>query len=137
MLKAIHFKEFFPYFIIGGMATCIDWSLYWFLVHILQLHYEPALIIGYICAGLFHYTCNKFFTFRCQSKQIGAQYSLHIIVSGTTLLLSMLIIATFINLFSINKMTARIITTIVMLIPNYLLHKHITFSKKYFLETKS
>lgn len=135
MFKIIHLKEFFPYFIIGGLATCIDWTLFWLSTHVFMLHYITALTMGYVIAGLFHYTCNKFITFQCHSKQVGTQYSMHFLVSGASLGMSMVILATLINLFMMNKMVARIVTTAIMLIPNYLMHKYITFNKKYFFKS--
>lgn len=126
--------EFLPYFFIGAIATVIDWSIFWVVVNLMNWHYEIALVIGFITAGLFHFTSNKIITFKCHSKQIGSQYTLYIIVAVIALLVSMAMMACWVNIFMLNKMWARIITTAVMLVPNYLLHKHITFSKKIFIQ---
>jgi putative flippase GtrA len=128
----IKLAELFPYIIIGTIATAIDWSLFSVSVIWLKLHYVNALILGYTVAAVMHYVANKIITFKCESKQIGSQFSIFVIVILSSLILSMAMMAIFINLFAVQKITARMITTILMILPNYLLHKHITFSKKIF-----
>lgn len=130
----IKLNEFLPYFFIGAAATILDWALFWAAITWLNFHYEAALVFSYTMAGLFHFASNKIITFKCHSKKIGSQYSIYIIVAVSTLLISMGIIAIFVNIFMLNKMLSRILTTIIMLMPNYLLHKHITFNKKIFIQ---
>jgi putative flippase GtrA len=127
-------NEFMIYFIIGGIATVIDWSTFWLLNSQLSLHYQWSLISGYSIAAIFHYTANKVLTFSCQSKKIGSQMSLYFFVTMTSLICSMGIMSFIVNCFAIEKLYARMLTTILILVPNYLLHKHITFSKKIFLQ---
>jgi putative flippase GtrA len=132
-LKIIDLKEFLPYFIIGGIATLIDWSVFSAATLWLGLHYQLAVTLSYSTAGIMHYISNKYFTFQCKSKQIGSQLSVYIVVGIVGLTLSMLIIGVLIDLFAINKIWARVLTTVLMLVPNYLMHKHLTFSKKIFV----
>lgn len=128
----IKWNEFLAYFFIGATATMIDWGMFWFTVKKLGFHYEIGLVSAYIPAGIFHFLANKFITFQCKSKSIGSQYSVYIILTLSSLMISMGIIAILINLLALDKMPARILTTALMLIPNYLLHKNITFSKRLF-----
>lgn len=126
-------NEFLAYFCIGATATIIDWTMFWVSIHKLGLHYEIGLMSAYIPAGLFHFFSNKFFTFQCKSKNIGSQYSIYIALTLSSLAISMGIIASLVNLFALSAMTARITTTAIMLLPNYLLHKNITFKKRIFI----
>ncbi len=131
-IKLIKWNEFLTYFFIGGTATLMDWSIFWLVVKRLGLHYEIGLISAYALAGIFHFFANKFVTFQCKSKNLGSQYSIYIVLTLSSLVTSMGVIAILINLLALDKMTARILTTALMLIPNYLLHKNITFSKRLF-----
>src|SRR3990167_5951202 len=128
----IKWNEFLTYFFIGGTATIIDWGMFWLTVNALGFHYEIGLISGYVLAGIFHFFANKFITFQCQSTHIGSQYTVYIVLTLSSLMISMGVIAIFINIFSLNNMMARMLTTACMLVPNYLLHKNITFSKRWF-----
>lgn len=133
--KIILLREFTPYFFIGATVTLIDWTLFWVATHRLGFHYQFALIVSYSIAGFTHYTANKLITFRCHSKQLGSQLSLYLLITGSSLLCSMGIMALLINLFFLKQLLARILTTGLMLIPNYLLHKHITFNKRIFAQS--
>lgn len=130
--KIIALPELLPYIIIGGVATLLDWGMFSLAVTRLQIHYQFALALGYMAGGVFHYTTNKIITFKCRSKKLGSQLSLYILVGITSLLISMGVLAALINVFAISKVVSRMLTTGIMILPNYLLHKHISFSKKIF-----
>ncbi len=132
--KIISVPELLPYILIGGIATLIDWSMFSISVTWFHLHYQLALLIGYASGGVFHYCTNKIITFKCRSKQLGSQLSIYILVGAISLLGSMGVLAFLVNEFAINKILARVLTTGIMLLPNYLLHKHISFSKKFFAQ---
>lgn len=130
-------NDFFPYFFIGAAATIMDWGVFWVLIDPLSWHYELALVFSYVTAGIFHFTANKMITFKCASKQIGSQYVIYIFLTLSALLVSMLFMAVLVNFLLLNSVFARILTTLLMLVPNYLLHKHLTFSKKIFIQPQS
>ena len=122
------------YTLIGGVATIIDWSVFAIAVNKFGIHYEAALVLAYSAASLAHFSANKALTFKCESKDYASQLSIYIVVLGISLVFSMVIMAALVMLFPINKIWLRIATTLIMLVPNYLLHKHITFSKKIFIQ---
>lgn len=128
----IKLTDFLPYVIIGALATCIDWGIYSLLVIWLKWYYQIALVVAYITAAIIHYIANKLFTFKCSSKQLGSQLSIYLTIILSSLLLSMGILFCLIHFFALSKILGRILTTLLMIVPNYLLHKHITFSKKLF-----
>jgi putative flippase GtrA len=132
IIKMIRWNEFITYFFIGATATMIDWGMFWVAVNNFGFHYEIALVSAYSLAGIFHFFANKFITFQCKSRNVGSQYVLYFLITLSSLAISMGIIAILINLLALESMTARILTTALMLVPNYLLHKNITFSKRLF-----
>jgi putative flippase GtrA len=134
--KIVDLPELLPYVLIGGIATVIDWTMFSVSVTWLHIHYQIALGLGYASGGVFHYCSNKFITFKCRSKEIGSQLSLYILVGSMSLLCSMAVLAALVNILLINKIISRILTTGIMIFPNYLLHKHISFSKKIFTQPK-
>ena len=85
---------------------------------------------------IFHYVANKYVTFDCQSKEIGYQFSLYFLVTCASLVGSLGVMELLVTLLSIETLYARMLTTILILVPNYLLHKYITFSKKIFLQSR-
>lgn len=135
-MKKIYYKlmkiQLFRYLIVGAAATLIDWGTFYVLAVELHFHYQFGLAIAFILGSLTNYIFNKIFTFECKSKQIFEQFSLQIIVSLASLLLNSGIMYAFIGILLFEKMTSRIITTLIMLFINFLLQKHITFNKKIF-----
>ncbi|MDR3478830.1 MAG: GtrA family protein [Gammaproteobacteria bacterium] len=129
--------ELFLYTLIGGVATIVDWSVFAICINWFGIHYEAALVLAYSAASIAHFSANKSLTFKCESKDYVAQLSIYILVLAISLGLSMTIMAILVKYFVINKVLLRIATTIIMLVPNYLLHKHITFSKRIFTQPQT
>lgn len=136
ILKNLYAKltkfEFIRYFVIGVIATIIDWGSFYFLALGINLHYQPSLIISFSAGAITNYTLNKIFTFKCKSKQIITQFSFYTIVSLLSLFVSMGIMLILVDLLLLHKLVSRITTTFIMLIANYLMHKHLTFNKRFF-----
>lgn len=130
--KLIDRQEMIYYVLIGIVATAIDWLIFTYAVNHLNLYYQLALVLAYSCASVFHYIANKVVTFKCHSRKLGSQLSLYVVMSTISLLMSMAILTLLIKVFFMQKVLARIMTTGIMILPNYLLHKNVTFSKKIF-----
>jgi len=127
---ALH--EFAFYIIIGTIATAIDWGTFSLCFLKFQWYYQIALVSGYTLAAIFHYIANKIVTFKCTSKELQKQLPLYISVAAVSLVMNMLVMALLVRFIPFPKVILRMATTIIMILPNYLLHKHITFSKKIF-----
>lgn len=128
----INQKEMGTYIFVGLLATLVDWTT--FAVSVKFLHYQVALLLALGAGSLTHYSSNKIYTFKCHSRKYGSQLSLYFLLVGFTILISMGIMGGLIKFLGINKISARILTTGLMLFPNYLLHKYITFSKRIFAQ---
>jgi putative flippase GtrA len=128
----INRKEFIYYIFVGVFATAVDWTTFTLSIKWFDLYYQVALILGLMMGGLAHYVTNKKVTFKCSSRQYGAQLSLYVLLAFFTVISSMGIMMFLINYIQINKVWARVFTTGALILPNYLFHKHITFSKKFF-----
>lgn len=131
-MKKFNYREFSTYFVVGGIATVIDWLVFAFATIWLGLHHLIALAASMGTAGLFHYFANKKMSFQCTSQQYGRQISVYILVALVGFGMSFAIISGLIYLFYLNPVWARILTTVLMLLPNYILHKYITFNQKIF-----
>ena len=124
--------EFIKYLLVGGFATILDWSLFYLFAITLNTHYQIAIVISFLIAGTTHYTLNKIFTFKCKSRKILKQYFLFISTAIVALFLSMLIMFVLVDVILIEKMTSKILTTGILLMVNYTIHKNITFNKRFF-----
>lgn len=130
--KKIHFFEFFRFILVGGVATALDWSVFYLLAIKIMLYYQLSLMISFSLACIVNYTFNKLFTFRSKSKKIFRQFSLFSVIAIFSLLLTMILMFIFVDVLFIHKMLSRIFVTMIMLFFNYILHKFLTFNKRFF-----
>lgn len=120
--------QFFRYLIVGGVSTIVDWIIFFGLTE-MSLYYLFALWISFSFATLSHFLLSKFFAFRCRSNKVVKQAGMHLSVSLISLVLSSFLMYVFVGLLFISSMLSRIITTILLLGINFLLHKYLTFGK--------
>lgn len=132
LAQLINRKEMFYYIFIGVFATASDWIT--FIISSRNLSYQTALVLGLTVGGLVHYSANKAFTFKCQSQKYSSQVPVYILMAIITYLCNLGCMTLLIKWLLIDKIWARMLTTGFMLLPNYLLHKHITFNKKIFIQ---
>lgn len=127
--------QIFRYAMVGGLATIVDWGAFYLFGIIIDLNYQAALAIAFVLGSVTNYILNKIFTFRCKSKKIASQASMHLAISGVSLLLNMGLMFVLVSLLSAEKMLSRIIVTLIMLVINYFMHKNLTFNKKVFADS--
>lgn len=120
--------QIFRYLLVGGIATIIDWSVFFSLTE-LGLYYLFALWISFILATTVHFILSKYFTFKCNSSKIKTQAATHFAVSLITLFLSTGLMYIFVDVFWFVPMYSKIVTTLLLTVVNYSLHKFITFGR--------
>jgi putative flippase GtrA len=132
LYKKLTNLRFVRYILVGGIATGVDWSLFYILALTLNVYYLLSLILSFSAASITHYILNKIFTFKCKSKMVVKQFFYFISISIISLILSTLIILILVDLMLIQKMISRIITTLILFILNYFMHKYFTFNRRFF-----
>lgn len=116
---------FFAFF--GGLATLVDWGLF-YLTHIrLGWHYLFSVTLTFILGSLISFSGNKYFNFCDSSRQVVRQYTLFVTVAGVGLLITYGLLIVLIDKLGLPAMAARIITTGLVLFYNYFSQKNITF----------
>lgn len=125
-------NQFCRYAVVGGVATVVDWGLFYIVGVVLNFHYQVALLVSLLLGTVTNYCLNKIFTFKNKSTRIAEQFGTHVVVSGIAFLLSLALMYLFIDIFQMAKMSGRIITTAILLGVNYLMHKNLTFNDKFF-----
>jgi len=122
--------EFIRYFIVGGLATVVDWSSFFVFNQLADVHYQLSLIVAWSLGTLVHYMLSRFFAFRSQARQVGLQLAAHVVVSVISLGLSTLAMYLLIEVLKTQPMAGRILTTAAIFIINYLMHKNFTFNRR-------
>jgi len=119
-------KEIGFFFIVGGISTLVDWSVF-ALLTLTTISHIIALCISYISGAIVNYIGNRILTFKSATKFILQQIGVFSLVVGFNLLLSVVVFFLLQHTIVSNALIARIITTGVIFISNYFMHKNITF----------
>lgn len=132
IFKEIFKNNFFKYAFIGGIATLIDWSLFYIFAVKFNFFYQLSLFISFSFASIFNFSVNRIFNFKSKSERILFQFLIYIFISLVSLILNGIVMFIFIEIIYLNKMFSRIATSLMMLSVNYFLNKNITFNKRFF-----
>lgn len=130
-IKKIMNKETFLYLLFGVLTTAVDFITYFILTR-LSVHYITANIIAWVVAVAFAYVTNKIFVFN--SKSTKKQTLLNEITDFVgarifSLLFSLIFIYTTVNLLHMNDLIAKIISSVFVVIINYIFSKFFIFKQ--------
>ena len=128
-------KEFWVFFIVGAVATLVDWVSFWGMAMVLNVHYFASLVVSFSLGAVTNYILNKIFTFKDTAKKIVFQFSVFISLAVIALVISGILMFVFVDVLALNKMLSRIVTTGIVFFINYLMHRNITFNKKFFKQS--
>lgn len=126
-------KKFPTYFIFfalfGGIATIVDWGLF-YLTHLrLGWHYLVSVTLTFILGTLISFSGNKYLNFQDSSKKVIRQYVTFVSLAGGGLLITYGLLIVFIDYLGIHAMLSRAMSTFIVLFYNYNSQKNITFRK--------
>ena len=119
--------QIFKFIIVGGIATIIDWIIYYLLYNYLDFDPLVANILSYLLATIYNYFGSVKYVFKVNDKNMKKTFTIFLILSLVGLLLSELLIYLMINIMLMNKMLAKIFATMLVMIFSFV-------TRKYFLE---
>jgi len=120
-------RSFFLYLIFGGLATLIDWSSFALATYSAGLSYLISVIISFSLGSITNFYLNKRLNFKNEYKKWYYQFIVYLIIALLGLSITLVLMWLLVDNLFIEKMFARIITTAIVLIYNFLGHKYITF----------
>lgn len=124
------FKPFFKYSIVGVIGTFLDLAALYLLVEYGRMEVIPASVVSFLLAVVNNFIFNKIWTFQNKSTNYRKLFIKFLIVSIVGLLLTITCMYIFVNLIKIWYMFAKALTSLVVLIWNFLGNKFWTFRIK-------
>jgi putative flippase GtrA len=121
-------RQLLVYILMGGTATGIDWLAFYTLNVVGDVSYLWAVTSSFTLGACCNYLLNKFITFRDQTRQILLQLGVYGVICVFSLMGSIFLMLVLVGWGGLWPMTARIITTGVMLALNFLFHKFFTYN---------
>jgi putative flippase GtrA len=128
-LKNKNLRQFLSYVIVGGVATVVEWGLFWLFTYPLKLNQNLSFTIAFVFSTLVNMLLGKKMTFK-NSSVINKSDSNTINVIKETVLIylvavigyvfNILLLNFFTGSFHLNAMGAKMIATGIVFFWNYL-----------------
>lgn len=121
------FSDFFLYLIVDGIATIVEWIIFYILNSLFYLHYIPSTIIAYIISTFSNWAAGRLLVFKRSEKGFVAEIFSIYAASIIGLLLNLAIMWVIIDFVNANSMIAKIVATILVFLWNYIVRKTIIY----------
>ena len=134
MIKFIakKYAVFFKYAIVGCLGTAIDLGSLYIFVDLLHIHLLFSTAMSFMLAVINNFTLNKYWTFQNKSSNIRKQFIKFLIVSTMGLVITESCMVLFVYGLKIWYMSAKLITSGLVLMWNFLANKYWTFKDRIF-----
>jgi len=127
-ISPIILRQFSSYTLMGGIATIVDWSVFYIANQLFEIGYRLSLLLALIFGSLTNFTLNKKITFHDTSRQIARQLAVSALVATVSYFMALMIMTLQVDRLKVPPVLARISTTGFMLLINFLINKFITFN---------
>lgn len=118
------FNQIFKFVIVGGIATLIDWIIYFILYNWFNIHPLLANIFSFSISVIYNYIASVRWVFNVdKNKSKQRMFFEFIILSIIGLLLTELFLYLFITLLNMNEMVSKIIATAIVMVFNFVTRK--------------
>lgn len=120
-------RDFFIYMVVGGIATPVEWLLFYCFEDIFSWHYIVSTVLAYIIATFTNWAVGRILLFKKTEK--GLLYEIAGIYAASVigLLLNLAIMWIMVELLNINSMLSKITATGLVFIWNYLIRKKVIY----------
>lgn len=123
-MKTKLFKQIFRFIIVGGIATIIDWTIYYILFNIFEINPLIANILSFSVAVVYNCIASIKWVFTVDEnknkKQIFIEF---VILSIIGLIISEILLYIFVDTIKINEMISKVLATIIVMTFNFVTRK--------------
>lgn len=129
------YREIIVYVIVGGLTTIVSWLAYFICVVTFldarnPVQLQIANIISWIAGVAFGYVTNRKYVFLSHDPHIAKEAARFTAARISTLLLDMFVMWLLVSVLGWNDKLSKIISTIFVMIGNYVFSKLLVFRKK-------
>ncbi len=129
MLTSKGIKQFLSYFGVGGISALVEWAVFSLLEYLLDMPYLLATILAFIFSTTTNWFLGRTFTFKksAYKDKKAKEIFLVFLVSAIGLGFNLLLMYLFVDVFGMNtnllKTIAKILSTGIVFIWNFLSRK--------------
>ena len=118
------FLQIIKFLIVGGTATIIDWITYYILYNYVNIPPLIANILSFSTSVIYNYYASVQWVFDVnKNKSQKKMFTEFMILSIVGLLIAELLLWIFINLLRMDAMISKIISTVIVMIFNFITRK--------------
>ena len=111
-------KQFLKFIIVGGFSTIVNYSVFYFLYEILEVHYIISSASGFIVGVFAGYGFNKKWTFGIREKAARYAYKYYIVYI-ISLILSLFVLKFLVSQIGLSPEIANVLTICFTTITNF------------------
>lgn len=130
MIRKSELKDFLLYLIVGGLATLIEWLVFYILNGVFSVYYEIGTIIAYLISTFFNWLFGRIILFKKSNKKLVVEL---LSIYGASLIglgMNLLIMWVAVELFTINEMISKIVATVIVFLWNFLVREFVIYREK-------
>lgn len=121
-------KQSLKYLLVGGLATSLNYFIFYILLNFAEINYLIASASGFIISVFAGYFFNKKWTFNDSNKDIILILK-YFSMYGASLLLSLFLLKTFVSVFLFSPELANVFSIVVTTCVNFIGLKYLVFKK--------
>src|ERR1700757_2620920 len=119
--------QFTRFCAVGGSVAVIDLTVVWITSHLLPA--LAAVSLGYITGVTCHFLLNKFWVFRCSSRQYRRQLAWYLLHVALYWLMTMLIVSLVLSITATSVVVARVISIPPMMLFTFCFLRFVVFNR--------
>jgi putative flippase GtrA len=124
-------KKFIKYFLVGGIAFVIAYSLSMFFFTFLSFTEVLSNSMSAFIVSIMKFFINKKFTFKNSSKRSKEQLMMSLVVVGFYIIFTSTLVYLFSNVLKIPFYITQVLVVFFGVPVNYYLDKNLTFNKRF------
>lgn len=121
--------KFIKFGLVGVLNTLINWIIF-AVLNFVGVYYIIANVIAYVIATINSYTWNSRWVFKYNGKDQKETTTKFIVLNLVGLALNTIILYLLVDLIGLNKLISLVITTVIVMVINYIVNKIWVFKEK-------
>lgn len=117
--------QIFKFVVVGGIATLIDWAIYYILFNYFHIFPLISNIISYSISVIYNFIMSVKWVFDTKDKSMKRLLFEFIVLSLIGLIISEFIIWFFLEILSFDSIIAKILSTLIVMVINFILRKKV------------
>lgn len=127
------YKEYILYLFFGGITSLVNYGVYVLCLRVFSFGVVPSNIIAWVLAVTVAFITNKIWVFESKSKEgrvVLKELWEFFLGRFVTLAIETLLLWIFVDLLHVNALIMKVITSVIVVVLNYIFSKFIIFKKQ-------